>query len=32
MVEHVVDVDRLALQRALVAENLHAIDQLADAV
>ena len=26
------DVDRLALERALVAEDLHAVDQLADAV
>ena len=26
------DVDRLALERPLVAENLHAVDQLADAV
>ncbi len=32
MVEHVVDVDRLALERPLVAEDLHAVDELADAV
>src|SRR4029077_8594578 len=32
MVEYVMDVDRLSLQRALVAENLHAVDKLADAV
>ena len=32
VVEHVVDVDRLALQRPLVAEDLHAVDELADAV
>ena len=29
MVEHVVDVDRLALDRPLVGEHLHAVDQLA---
>ena len=32
MVEHDVDVDRLALDRALVGEHLHAVDQLDDAV
>ena len=32
VIEHVVDVDRLALKRALVAEDLHAVDELADAV
>ena len=32
MVEHDVDVDRLALDRPLVGEHLHAVDQLHDAV
>src|SRR5690348_9321959 len=32
VVEHVMDVDRLALKRALVPEDLHAVDQLADAI
>ena len=32
MIEHVVDIDRFALQRPLVAEDLHAVDQFADAV
>ncbi len=32
VIEHVVDVDRLPLQGPLVAENLHAVDQFADAV
>ena len=32
MVEHHVDVDRLALDRPLVGEHLHAVDQLHDAV
>ena len=32
VVEHDVDVDRLALDRPLVGEHLHAIDQLHDAV
>ena len=32
VVEHVVNVDRLALNRTLVAEDLHAVDELADAV
>ena len=32
MIQHVVDVHRLALQGPLIAEDLHAVDQLADAV
>ena len=32
MIEHVVNVDRLARDRPLVAEDLHAVDELADAV
>ena len=32
MIEHDMDVDRLALDRALVGEHLHAVDQLHDAV
>src|SRR4026209_1606574 len=32
VVEHVVDIDRLALNGALITEDLHAVDQLADAI
>ena len=32
LVEHDVDVDRLALDRALVGEHLHAVDELDDPV
>ena len=32
VIEHDMDVDRLALDRALVGEHLHAVDQLHDAV
>ena len=32
VIEHVVNVDRLDADRALVAEDLHAVDQFADAV
>ena len=32
VVEHRVDVDRLGAERALVAEHLHAVDQVADAI
>ena len=32
MIEHVMNVDRLARDRPLVAEDLHAVDELADAV
>ena len=32
VIEHVVDVDRLALDGPLVAEDLHAVDKLADTV
>ncbi len=32
VLEHVVDVDRLLGERALVAEHLHAVDEIADAI
>src|SRR6266545_1068444 len=32
VIEHVMNVDRLAQDRSLVAENLHAVDELADAI